>query len=294
MSLGRGLSSLIPDKKLKLSSAENKKDSRYKEDVLNIELVKIKPNPYQPRKNFKKEALNDLAESIKEYGVIQPIVVSEKVEAGIKRYQIIAGERRFRASKLAGLSVIPAILKNNKDDKEQLELAILENVQREDLTPIEKAFSYKRLADEFQMTHSQIAEKVGKNRATISNTIRLIDLPKEVKDALEAGEISENHARAILSLPDNKMKLKLLDEIKVNKLSARGAELTSRAMQKKQTRGVLNLPVEIKNSLLDLENYLGTKVTLNTKKNYEDGGEIVIKYFSNDDLKEILTKLSKV
>jgi ParB family chromosome partitioning protein len=293
MTLGRGLSSLIPDKKPKGSLTENKQDPRYKEAVLNIELIKIEPNPYQPRKHFKEEALNDLAESIKEHGVLQPIVVSEIVKDGNKKYQIIAGERRFRASKLAGLSSVPAILKNNKDDKEQLELAILENVQREDLTPIEKAFSYKRLADEFKMTHSEIAEKVGKNRATVSNTIRLIDLPEEVKKALEAGDISENHARAILSLPDNAMRLKLLNEIKINKLSARSAELTSRAMQKKQVRGAVNLSQEVKDILLSLEDYLGTKVTLNIKKNIKDGGDIVIKYFSNDDLKNILMKISK-
>ncbi len=293
MALGRGLSSLIPDKKSKNSLVENKKDPRYKEDVLNIELTKIEPNPHQPRKFFKKEALHDLAESIKEHGVLQPIVVSELGEGQDKRYQIIAGERRFRASKLAGLAFVPAILKNTKGDKEQLELAILENVQREDLTPLEKALSYKRLIEEFKMTNSEIGEKVGKNRSTISNTIRLLELPEEVKKALEAGDISENHARAILSLPDNAMKLKLLQEIKTNKLSARGAELTSRAMQKKQVRGAVNLPQEVKDALLSLESYLGTKVTLNIKKNIKDGGDVVIKYFSSDDLKNILKKILK-
>jgi len=293
MALGRGLSSLIPEKKQKDSLKENKQDPRYKEDVLNIELNKVEPNPYQPRKNFKKEALNDLAESIKEHGVLQPIVVSELVENGNKKYQIIAGERRFRASKLAGLKVIPAILKNDKGGKQQLELAILENVQREDLTPLEKAVSYKRLADEFKMTHSDIAQKVGKNRSTIANTIRLLELPEEVKNALEAGEISENHARAILSLPNSAMKLKLLNEIKTHKLSARSAELASRAMQKKQARGIQSLPQDIKDALAELEDYLGTKISLNVKKNIKDGGAIVIKYFSTDELKNILKKISK-
>lgn len=292
MALGRGLSSLIPEKK-SAGSFGVKQDPRHKESVLNIELAKIEPNPYQPRKHFKEEALKDLAESIKEHGILQPIVVSEIGEGENKKYQIIAGERRFRASKLAGLNVIPAILKNSKSGKEQLELAILENVQREDLTPMEKAFSYKQLADEFGMTHAEIGERVGKSRVVVSNTIRLLDLPEEVKKALEAGEISENHARAILSLPDDAMKLKLLNEIRTNKLSARSAEKASRVMQKKPVRSMANQDPFIKEALSKLENDLGTKVTLSPRKNVNDGGDLVIKYFSDEDLKKILMKISK-
>jgi len=292
MALGRGLSSLIPEKK-STASFGMKQDPRHKESVLNIELSKIEPNPYQPRKHFKEDALKDLAESIKEHGILQPIVVSEVGEGENKKYQIIAGERRFRASKLAGLSAIPAILKNSKSGKEQLELAILENVQREDLTPMEKAFSYKQLADEFGMTNTEIGERVGKSRSVVSNTIRLLDLPEEVKTALEAGEITENHARAILSLPDDAMKLKLLNEIRINKLSARSAETASRVMQKKTVRSMVNQDPFIKEALSKLENDLGTKVALSPRKKVSDGGDLVIKYFSDEDLKKILMKISK-
>jgi len=290
MALGRGLSSLITQKEPE--KGDSAKNPMHKESVLNVPIEKIFPNPHQPRKKFDQKALEDLSESIKKHGILQPIVLIEKEEGGEKKYQIIAGERRYRASKLAGLKTIPAILKGSKKDKEQLELAILENVQREDLTPIEKAMSYKKLADEFGMTHAEIAERVGRGRVSVTNTIRLLELPEDVKTSLEAGEISENHARAILSLEDPEMQKKLLSEIKTNKLSARNTEVAARAMQKKPSKGMAGSDPMIKEAATRLEGYLGTKVTIKPGKHVSDGGEIVLKYFSKEDLNSILDKIT--
>ncbi|MEK7453273.1 MAG: ParB/RepB/Spo0J family partition protein [Patescibacteria group bacterium] len=293
MALGRGLSSLIPKKdNTIISSVNTTGQSLIKEAVFNIDIDKIFPNPFQPRKKFGEEGLNDLAQSIKEHGVLQPIIVAEINEGGEKKYQIIAGERRYRASKLAQLRYVPAILKNNKTDREHLELAILENVQREDLTPLEKAFSYKQLASEFNMTHAQIGERVGKGRVSVSNAIRLLELPSDAKEALEAGDISENHARAILSLSDGAMQARLLKEIKTQKLSARNTEVAARAMLKRPVKSMASQDQDVKDALAKLEGYLGTKVFVKPGKHVSDGGELVVKYFSNEDLKSIVSKIA--
>jgi len=294
MALGRGLSSLIPkkDNSQNASNMNTTGQSLIKEAVFNIDINKIYPNPYQPRKKFKEEALKDLAESIKQHGILQPIVVAEINEGGEKKYQIIAGERRYRASKLAGFSTIPAILKNEKTNKEHLEIAILENIQREDLTPLEKAISYKQLVDEFGMTHAQIGERVGKGRVSVSNTIRLLDLSDDVKKALESEEISENHARAILSLPEGAMQSRLLNEVKTQKLSARNTEVAARSILKKPSKSMANNDPFVTDAVVKLERYLGTKVLIKPKKHVSDGGEIIVKYFSNEDLKNIVGKIS--
>ncbi len=289
MALGRGLSSLIQQKNQNNRSEKTIQAHSKGDAVLEVDIESIIPNPYQPRKKFKDDALQDLAESIKQHGILQPIVV---VSAGDK-YQIIAGERRFRASKIAGLKKVPVILKDDKSEKEQLELAILENIQREDLTPLERALSYKQLSEEFGMTHAQIGERVGKGRVAISNTIRLLDLPDSAKEALEKGEISENHARAILSLPEGSMRERLLAEIKTQKLSARNSEVAARAMLKRPVKSLASLDSELKGYVSDMEKSLGTKVVIKPKKHVSDGGEIVVRYFSNEDLKRIVKKISK-
>lgn len=294
MVLGRGLASLIPQKQqieqkpADFSARPISQNQNYKEAVLNIEVGKIQPNPYQPRKKFDDSALQDLASSIKEHGILQPITL---VESENGKYKIIAGERRFRAAQIAGLQAVPAIVKDKKSDQEQLELAILENVQREDLTPLEKAVAYKQLTDDFGLTHAQIGERVGKSRSAVSNTIRLLDLPEEVKHAIECGDISENHARAMLSLDDPSMQAKLLNEIKTQKLSARNTEVVARAMANKPIKSALTQDPFVKDALLVMEGYLGTKVALEPAKHVSDGGSLVVKYFSNEDLKHILEKI---
>ena len=294
MALGRGLASLIPQKQqveqkpADFSIYPTNKVNNYKESVLNIDINRIQPNPYQPRKKFDESALNDLATSIKEHGILQPIVLVES-EGG--KYKIIAGERRFRASQIAGFKTVPAIVKDKKSDQEQLELAILENVQREDLTPLEKAIAYKQLIDDFGLTHAQIGERVGKSRSSISNSVRLLELSEEIKNAIDSGEISENHARALLALSDPSMQAKLLNEIKTQKLSARNTEVVARAMANKPIKSALTQDPFVKDALLVLEGYLGTKVALEPAKHVSDGGSLVVKYFSNEDLKHILEKI---
>lgn len=294
MALGRGLASLIPQKQqveqkpADFSTYPTNQAQNYKEAVLNVDIDKIQPNPYQPRKKFDESALNDLATSIKEHGILQPIVL---VESENGKYKIIAGERRFRASQIAGFKTVPAIVKDKKSDQEQLELAILENVQREDLTPLEKAIAYKQLIDDFGLTHAQIGERVGKSRSAISNSVRLLELPEEIKNAIDSGEISENHARALLALADPSMQAKLLNEIKTQKLSARNTEVVARAMANKPIKSALTQDPFVKDALLVLEGYLGTKVALEPAKHVSDGGSLVVKYFSNEDLKHILEKI---
>ncbi len=283
MALGRGLSSLINQKNIEELQKNHPKDA-----VLKVPLNKLKPNPYQPRKNFDENALNDLANSIKVHGILQPIVA---IKTNENEYTIIAGERRWRASKIAGLKEVPVILLTGKKDKEYLELAILENLQREDLSPLERALSYKRLQDEFGLTQAEIGERVGKSRVAVSNTIRLLELDDEVKNALEKGEISENHARALLALKDKKDQKKLLDEIKLKKLSARNTEVVVRSYLKRPNKNLKELSSEMKNAAVRLEEKLGTKVLIKPGKHVSDGGEIVIKYFSNEDLKRILNTL---
>ncbi len=191
-----------------------------------IEVEKIRPNPYQPRKEFDEHKLGDLAESIRQYGVLQPLVVTrhevEKDDGGIAvEYELIAGERRWRASKLAGVSQVPSLIRDIKEnDQIKLELAIIENVQREDLTPIERARAFSRLVQEFNFKHSQIAKRVSKSREYISNTLRLLTLPEEMQEALGIGKISEGHARSLMMLSDkSEEQTTLFKEVLAKKLT---------------------------------------------------------------------------
>lgn len=218
---GKGLESLIPKKK------EKKKEllSTKKEAIFNIEINRIKPNPHQPRKEFDQEGLEALAESIKEYGVLQPLLVSrfESKDGSMPEYQLIAGERRLLAAKMVGLSQVPVIIRA-PSEKEKLEISLVENVQRLDLNPVEKAEAFKRLKEEFNFAYPQIAELAGMSRPAIINTIRLLDLPKEVKEALKSGKITEGHARAILMARDPKRQKEMLVKIVKDGLNVREAE----------------------------------------------------------------------
>lgn len=207
--LGKGLSAIFGD-------IENIEDESR---IENISLELIARNPYQPRESFDKESLNELAESIKEKGVIQPIIVRQKED----RYEIVAGERRFMAAKLAGLSYMPVIVKNITD-QESAEIALIENIQREDLNPIEEAFAYKNLMEKFSYTQDDVARRVGKERTTISNTLRLLNLPDEIIEMIKNREITAGHARAILSLKDIESQKELAKNIKDKKMSVRDAE----------------------------------------------------------------------
>jgi ParB family chromosome partitioning protein len=276
--LGRGLGALIPD----LSALDDRE--RKALGISEIELDKIIPNEYQPRKHFDDEKLKELAASIREQGVIQPVIV-HKAGSG---YELIAGERRWRASRLAGLKTIPALVKE-ATKRELLEMALIENIQREDLNPLEAAEAYKRLQDEFKLTQDDLAKRVGKERSTVTNFLRLLGLPKEVKQELVTGSLSMGHAKALLSLERVRDQLLAASRIVKKGLSVREAEALAHALKnppkdKKQPRQSHELKaVEDK-----LKKTLGTKVNITPRAK---GGRIVIEYYSNEELDSILEKI---
>ena len=271
--------------------------SKFQNDsIFWIEVDKIKPNPYQPRKEFSSEKLNYLAESIRQYGVLQPLVVTrheiQKEDGGLlSEYELIAGERRLRASKIVGLSQVPVIIRTAEESNGvKLELAIIENLQREDLNPIDRATAFQRLVDEFNFKHNEIAKKVGKSREYVTNSLRLLTLPEEIIRAISAGQISEGHARPILMLRDRPEEQNtLFKEIVYKKLTVRDAEAIARkiAYDKVRKREYAHDP-----ELMDLEGQLaeslGTRVHIERK---EVGGKLLIDFFSNDDLKKIIELL---
>lgn len=265
----------------------------YGDSIFWIEVEKIVPNPFQPRREFDEARLKDLAESIRMYGILQPLVVtrSEKntPDGGlVVEYELISGERRLRASKLAGLAQVPAIIRQGaEDDKVKLELAIIENLQREDLNPVDRARAFERLANEFGFKHSQIAEKVGKSREYVSNSLRLLALPSDILDALTVGKISEGHARPLMMLVDRpEEQSTLFREIMLKKLTVREAEAIARRIAydrvRKKERMFDPEIVEIEEKLTEA---LGTRVQIEKKDN---GGKIHIDFFTNQDLRTLL------
>jgi ParB family chromosome partitioning protein len=264
----------------------------YSNSIFWIDVEKIKPNPFQPRREFDEARLKDLADSIRQYGVLQPLVVSrmevQKEDGGIGvEYELIAGERRLRASTIAGLLQVPVIIRVGDDNMAKLELAIIENLQREDLNAVERARAFFRLAEEFKFTHLQIGTKVGKSREYVSNTLRLLALPQEVLDALSAGKVSEGHTRPILMLTDRpEEQMVLFKEIMFKKMTVRDAEKIARKIAFDRVRKKEYLPdPEITEIEEKLQETLGTRVHIEKK---EQGGYITIDFFTNEDLRTIL------
>ncbi|VAW14825.1 Chromosome (plasmid) partitioning protein ParB [hydrothermal vent metagenome] len=269
-------------------------NQNYSNSIFWIEVEKINPNPYQPRKEFDEGKLRDLAESIKQYGILQPLVATrrerEKEDGGlVVEYELIAGERRLRASKIANLVQVPVIIRSGEDDdKLKLELAIIENLQREDLNPVDRARAFQKLADEFRFKHVEIAKKIGKSREYVSNTLRLLALPEEMLNALAGRKITEGHTRPILMLADRpEEQVTLFKEIIFKKLTVREAEGIARRIAQDRVRKKNLLPdpeiMEIEDKLTE---ELGTRVQIDRK---ETGGKIMIDFFSNDDLRAILS-----
>ncbi|MFH0845876.1 MAG: ParB/RepB/Spo0J family partition protein [Patescibacteria group bacterium] len=261
-----------------------------------IEVEKIKPNPFQPRREFDHAKLSSLAESIRQYGVLQPLVVTRKEElkedGGLSSvYELIAGERRLRASKLAGLLQVPVIIRDEEDDDGlKLELAIIENLQREDLNPIDRAKAFDRLVKEFGLKHIEVGKKVGKSREYVSNSLRLLLLPEEIMQAVSSGQILEGHTRPILMLKDRPQEqLTLFKEIIYKKLSVRETEKIARriAYDKVRKKELIVDPelVEMEEKLAES---LGTRVQIERK---EVGGKVVIDFFTNDDIRKIIAIL---
>ena len=272
--------------------------SGYKDNaVFWVELEKISPNPYQPRREFDQAALKDLADSIRMYGVLQPLVVTRKEvyreDGGMNvEYELISGERRLRASKLAGVAQVPVLIRaSHDDDRTKLELAIIENVQREDLNVVERARSFERLAKEFKLKQAEIADKVGKSREYVSNSMRILALSDEILTALQDGKISEGHTRPLLMLADKpEEQLVLFKEIMAKKLTVREAESLSRrvATEKIRNKGRYLDPVmiELEKSFTET---LGTRVRIEKGK---EGGTVTIDFFSPDDLRALLEKMA--
>ncbi|MFZ2038663.1 MAG: ParB/RepB/Spo0J family partition protein [Minisyncoccia bacterium] len=270
----------------------------FNDSIFWVEIDKIKPNPFQPRKEFDSARLQDLSDSIRQYGILQPLVVTRKEynkeDGGLAvEYELISGERRLRASKLAGLSQVPVLIRSSEEnDLEKLELAIIENLQREDLNPVDRARAFQRLVDDFNFKHTQVAAKVGKSREYVSNSLRILSLPGNILDALSEGKISEGHTRPLLMLVDRPDEQAVLfKEIIFKKLTVREAEGIARRIAYDRVR---KKEYAVDPEIVELEEKLaqsfGTRVKIERKEN---GGKIMIDFFSNDDLREILQLINK-
>ncbi len=268
---------------------------RLPDPIFHIETTKIKPNPFQPRRVFEEGALHELASSIREFGILHPLVVT-KIEIPTENgtdveYQLISGERRLMASKLVGLERVPAIIKSVPTDRERLELAIVENIQRENLNPIETARAYSKLQDQFGLTQREIAVRVGKSREAVANAIRLLNLPTQIQDALSAGKINESQARLMLMLPDLKEQQMLFDDLMLNNLSVR--QLRSKILAKREVAAPVAPAMpdpETMHIEEQLREVLGTKVRVQKEG---QGGKVTINFYSPEELQGIIDKLMK-
>lgn len=278
--LGRGLSSLIP-------GADNDAPQINSNDsVQQISVEQISSNQWQPREYFDHAQLEDLVASIKAHGILQPLILTH---TGVGKYELIAGERRWRAATIAGLKTVPAIVRS-ASDQQKLELAIIENIQRQDLNPLEEARSFQRLMDEFSLTQEEAAARVGKKRSSVANTLRLLELPDPVLRALGDNKISAGHAKAILSLTGEKAQLALLEKILSGGMSVRETEsATKKTVVKSHVRTGHGDPV-IKSLEDILQQSLGTKVHVH--QHSDSGGTIVIDYFSGEELQRLVGKIS--
>lgn len=261
--------------------------------IWQMSIEKLKPGAFQPRRQFEKEKLQELAQSIKSNGILQPIIVRKAGDA----FEIVAGERRWRASQMAGLHEVPVIIKNFSD-RETLELSIIENVQREDLNPIEEADGYLRLQSEFSLSHLQIAEKVGKDRATVTNALRLLQLPGEIREMLINSYISTGHAKVLLSVEDVKKQLELARQVRDEHLSVRKLESLAKKKSSDDTQGpgaAGNVDLNVTNRLMagladELQKLLGTKVNIDY---HNSKGKISIAFYSDEELSQLIDKIKE-
>ncbi|MCS7252935.1 MAG: ParB/RepB/Spo0J family partition protein [Armatimonadota bacterium] len=278
--LGRGLDALIPSA---MDESWLTAVTPETTNIVEIDVDHIKPNPFQPRRDMDQRALQELADSIRAHGLLQPIVVRQ-IEDG---YQLVTGERRWRAAVLAGLRKLPAIIRQC-DDQEMIEFALIENLQREDINPIEEAEAYFQLSRRFGMTQEEIAARVGKSRAAVANAMRLLQLPEMVKEAIRKGEISEGHGRALLMLDDERLILQALSLIKRHSLSVRQTEALARRL-KEQREKVPKEKREMDPNLLSLQDALQERLQMRVRiKPGRRGGTIEIRYLSDSDLQRLV------
>jgi ParB family chromosome partitioning protein len=269
--LGRGLDALLP---VAPTGA-----------LQELDISRIEPNPDQPRQRFEQAALEDLAGSIREHGLVQPLVVAR---VGDDRYRLIVGERRWRAARIAGVERVPVVVKDI-GDRETLEMALVENVQRADLNPLEEAAAYQRLIQDFGLTQQQVAQRVGRSRAAIANTLRLMALPETLKRAVIEGRITEGHARAVLGLTDKHAQLALLERVERDELTVRQTEeIVRRLSETRPPRPRPARPPDIAALEDELRQALGTRVTLRPGKK---GGRIVIEYYSDEEFQGLYDRL---
>lgn len=288
--LGKGLDSLIPNKTSKSAEPAEKNNIKpEKEDKstgtgeILVKINEVEPNREQPRKDFDEDSLMELADSIKQFGILQPLIVQKKKDY----YEIIAGERRWRAAKLAGIKEVPIIVKNYTD-QEIVEISLIENIQRENLNPIEEAMAYKRLLEEFNLKQDEVAERVSKSRTAVTNSMRLLKLSSRVQQMIVDDMISTGHARALLAIDDEEQQFMLANKIFDEKLSVRETEKLVKALKnpKKEVKKVKQERMFVYNNLADhMKNIIGTKVSVNPKANGK--GKIEIEYYSEDELERI-------
>jgi ParB family chromosome partitioning protein len=292
--LGRGLSSLIPNKQPAAPSADefSRKIAGATDDsirgdkyIIEVDVNQIDANPQQPRMQFDDDKLESLAQSIKVHGIIQPLVVSKTGN----RYELVAGERRLQAAQKIGLKKVPVIVRE-ADELQKLELAIVENVQRHDLNPIEEGMAYQKLSDEYQMSQEEIAMKMGKSRSLVANKIRLLSLPIEIQKGLVEGKITEGHAKAILSIENPEKQRALYELILKSNLTVRQIEEKTKEVSVRSHKRSVSIDPQMKELENMLVEVLGTKVKISKAG---DGGKIVIEYYSKEDLETLLEKLSQ-
>lgn len=286
--LGRGLSALLKDPSNDIQSAQDKNADKVVGNIIELDIAFIEVNPFQPRTNFSEESLRELASSIKELGIIQPITVRK---LGFNQYQLVSGERRFRASKLIGLETIPAYIRI-ANDQESLEMALVENIQRQDLDPIEIALSYQRLIDEINLTQEQMSERVGKKRSTIANYLRLLKLDPIIQTGMRDGFISMGHGRALITIESTSKQLDIYEKILSNELSVRDTENLVRSYN--STQEVKVAPKKsteastsnvIKEGAKAFSEYFGHKIDVKVSKNGK--GKITIPFHSEEDFNRI-------
>ncbi len=268
-----------------ISNTESERVSYADAQIQEVELAKIVPNPFQPRKVFEPEALKELADSIKEHGVIQPLVVT-KTPIG---YELVVGERRFRASQLAGLVKVPAIVKEAMVDQTKLEVALIENIQRQELNPIEEAQAYDRLMKTFNLTQDQVAKKVGKSRPAVANTVRLLNLPAEIQRGVIEGKISEGHARALLGLADPEKMVLMFKLIQEQGLNVRQVEAKVREITQKRQMDAAAPDPKLMALETQLRGKLGTQVKIQRQGR---GGRITIEFFSDEELDDLIQRMA--
>ena len=286
--LGRGLGALIPSRPVEPAPAPPPPPAAGSPGLAMVAIGQISPNPYQPRKTFNDASIEELSRSVKEHGIIQPLVVTK---IGDDKYRLIAGERRFRAAQKAGLEIVPVVIKETMADGDVLQVALIENIQREDLNPIEEAYAYHQLHEEFQLTQEEISKRVGKERSTVANFLRLLKLPDSVKKLLAAGQLSMGHARAILAVDSSKKQEQLAERVVKRNLNVRQTEMLAqesankgeKAEQPEKEKDVFTRDAEER-----LARTLRSKVEIDRKRR---GGVIHIRFGSEDELIRLVEEL---